>query len=86
MLLELTLAMNTLTETVGTMETRFAIGSFILAASGLPLQIPFAQIPAVWAQASDLSTGEAIPAAVLGLIIRVFSAFALAWVLTPLCV
>ena len=79
-----TLAMNTLTQTIGTMETRFAIGSFILASSGLPLQIPFAQIPAVWAQASDLSTGEAMQAALVGLVIRVFSAFALAWILTPM--
>jgi hypothetical protein len=79
-----TLAMNTLTETIGTIPTRFAIGSFILAASGLPLQIPFAQIPAVWSQASDLSTGEAMQAAVVGLVIRLFSAFALAWILTPM--
>lgn len=79
-----TLAMNTLTETIVNISPRFAIGSFILAASGLPLQIPFAQIPAVWAQSSDLSTGEAMQAAVIGLIIRVFSAFVLAWILTPM--
>lgn len=79
-----TLAMNTLTQTIGTMPTRFAIGSFILAASGLPLQIPFAQIPAVWSQSSDLSTGEAMQAAVIGLVIRILSACALAWILTPM--
>ncbi|WP_213974762.1 hypothetical protein [Tepidanaerobacter acetatoxydans] len=79
-----TLAMNTLVETIGTMPTRFAIGSFILAASGLPLQVPFAQIPAVWSQSSDLTGGEAMQAAIVGLAIRVFSAFALAWILTPM--
>jgi len=81
-----TLAMNTLVETIGKIPVRFAIGSFILAASGFPLQIPFAQIPAVWAQNSDLSAGEAMQAAVLGIIIRIISAFALAWILTPLVV
>jgi hypothetical protein len=79
-----TLAMNTLIETVGTMPTRFAIGSFILASSGLPLQIPFAQIPAVWAQSSDLTAAEAMQAAIVGMVIRVFTAFALAWALTPI--
>lgn len=79
-----TLAMNTLIETIGTIPTRFAIGSFILASSGLPLQIPFAQIPAVWAQSSDLTGSEAMQAALIGLIIRVATAFALAWILTPM--
>jgi len=79
-----TLAMNTLVETIQTIPTRFAIGSFILAASGLPLQVPLAQIPAVWSESSDLSTGEALQASLVGLVIRVFSAFALAWIITPM--
>ena len=67
-----------------TVPTRIAIGSFIFGASGLPLQIPFAQIPAVWAESSDLSGSEAMGAAVVGLVIRTISAFALAWILTPM--
>lgn len=81
-----TLAMNTLVETISKVPVRFAIGSFILAASGFPLQIPLAQIPAVWAQNSDLSAGEAMQASIVGMIIRILSAFALAWLLTPLVV
>lgn len=81
-----TLAMNTLVETIHKIPPRLAIGSFILAASGLPLQIPLAQIPAVWAQNSDLTASEALRAAVLGIVIRIISAFAFAWILTPLVV
>ncbi|AYO31184.1 hypothetical protein D2962_11755 [Biomaibacter acetigenes] len=78
-----TLAMNTLVETIKNVPPRFAIGSFIIAASGFPLQIPLAQIPAVWAQNSDLSAGEAMQASIVGMIIRIISAFALAWILAP---
>ncbi|MCR4431773.1 MAG: hypothetical protein NUV45_12250 [Tepidanaerobacteraceae bacterium] len=81
-----TLAMNTLVETIGKVPVRLAIGSFIIAASGFPLQIPLAQIPAVWAQNSDLSAGEAMQASIIGMIIRIISAFALAWILAPFVV
>ncbi|HHU69427.1 MAG TPA: hypothetical protein GXZ31_03900 [Thermoanaerobacterales bacterium] len=78
-----TLAMNTLVETINNIPTRFAIGSFILAASGFPLQIPLAQIPAVWSQNCDLTGNEAMRAAILGMVIRILTACALAWILTP---
>jgi hypothetical protein len=81
-----TLAMNTLVETISKVPPRMAIGSFILGASGFPLQIPLAQIPAVWSQNSDLTAGEAMQASIVGMIIRIISAFILAWVLTPLVV
>lgn len=81
-----TLAMNTLTEIIGKIPPRLAIGSFILAASGFPLQIPFAQIPVVWSQNSDLNASEAMQAALVGIVIRVISAFVLAWILAPIVV
>ncbi|KYO66979.1 hypothetical protein [Thermovenabulum gondwanense] len=81
-----TLAMNTLVQTIKNIPPRFAIGSFIIAASGFPLQIPLAQIPAVWSQNSDLTAQEALEAAVVGIIIRIISAFILAMIITPLVV
>lgn len=81
-----TLAMNTLVETINNVPPRLAIGSFILAASGFPLQIPLAQIPAVWSQNSDLTAGEAMQAAVVGMIIRIISAFLLSWILVPIVI
>lgn len=81
-----TLAMNTLVETIKNVPPRLAIGSFIIAASGFPLQIPLAQIPAVWSQNSDLTAGEALQAAVVGMIIRIISAFLLSWILVPVVI
>lgn len=81
-----TLAMNTLVENIANVPPRLAIGSFILAASGFPLQIPLAQIPAVWAQNSDLTAGEAMQAAVVGMTIRIISACLLSWILLPIAV
>lgn len=46
------------------------LGSFVLANSGFPLQVPFGQIPAVWAQSSELNEKEAMGAAALGCVIR----------------
>lgn len=81
-----TLAMNTLKDMAGTIDPKLVIGSFILASSGLPLQVIFGQIPAVWSQASDLSGTEAMGAAVLGLILRVITAILMAVAITPLLV
>ncbi|HHW18933.1 MAG TPA: hypothetical protein GXX30_08555 [Firmicutes bacterium] len=80
-----TLAMNQLKDMAG-VDPRFVVGSFILAASGLPLQVIFGQIPAVWSQASDLSGTEAMGAAVLGLVLRVLTATFMATVITPLLI
>lgn len=81
-----TLAMSTLKDMASTLDPRLVVGSFILAASGLPLQVVFGQIPAVWTQASDLSGLEAMGAAVLGMVIRVLSAVVMALAITPLLV
>ncbi|MGE5541872.1 MAG: hypothetical protein ACM3WT_02430, partial [Bacillota bacterium] len=79
-----TLAMNTLKDTAATLAPKLVVGSFVLAASGFPLQVIFGQIPAVWAANSNLNEREAMEAATLGAILRVVSAFLLAILLTPL--
>lgn len=81
-----TLAMNTLKDMAATVNPRLVVGSFILAASGLPLQVIFGQIPAVWSQASDLSGMEAMGPAILGMVFRVLTAILMAVALTPLLV
>lgn len=79
-----TLAMNTLKDISAQVAPALVIGSFVLAASGFPLQVIFGQIPAVWARVSDLTEAEAMEAAVLGTVIRVLTAALLAVALTPL--
>lgn len=59
------------------------LGSFVLACSGFPLQVPFGQIPVVWSQTTDLNEKECMKAAVLGLLIRLLTAVAAAYFLTP---
>ncbi|MCR4398747.1 MAG: hypothetical protein NUV93_07275 [Firmicutes bacterium] len=81
-----TLAMNTLKDTAAGLAPKLVVGSFILAASGFPLQVIFGQIPAVWSTNSNLSEREAMEAAVLGAVLRVITAVVLALVLTPLIV
>jgi len=79
-----TLAMNTLKDIAAQTDPRFVVGSFILAASGFPLQVIFGQIPAVWSQSSDLTGGEALVAAIIGTVLRILTAMLLALVLTPM--
>lgn len=81
-----TLAMNTLKDMVGNLDPKYVIGSFVLASSGLPLQVIFAQIPTIWAGCSDLNEKEAMGAAVIGMILRIITAFVAALVLTPFVV
>lgn len=81
-----TLAMNTLKDTAASLPPQMVVGSFLLAASGFPLQIIFGQIPAIWSGVSDLTEKEAMNAAIIGIIMRIISATALAFVLTPLIV
>jgi hypothetical protein len=63
---------------------RLVIGSFVLANSAFPLQVPFGQIPAVWAPNLDLTEAEVMKAAILGCFFRVAYAIACAWLLAPL--
>lgn len=81
-----TLAMGQLQAIASTLDPRLVVGSFVLAASGLPLSSVFGQIPVVWAEASDLTEKEAMMAAVLGLSMRVVTAVLLSFFLTPLVV
>ncbi|WP_428908091.1 hypothetical protein [Niallia sp. Krafla_26] len=81
-----TLAMGKLAEVASTMDPRLVIGSFVLASSGLPLSTVFGQIPVVWAANSDLNEREAISAAVLGITMRLITAFIIVLIVTPLVV
>lgn len=79
-----TLAMNTLKETAASLPPKLVIGSFILAASGFPLQVIVGQIPAIWAGSSDLNEREALEAAVIGTVMRVATAFLMALLIAPM--
>ncbi|MEL7623528.1 MAG: hypothetical protein AAGU12_08075 [Clostridiales bacterium] len=82
-----TLAMSSLAQTLqeGTqIMPRLVVGSFVLANSAFPIQVPFGQIPAVWSPILDLSESECMVAAVVGCIIRLVYAILCAFLLTPL--
>ncbi|MBD8004331.1 hypothetical protein [Bacillus norwichensis] len=81
-----TLAMAQLSETAATMDPRLVIGSFVLASSGLPLSSILGQIPVIWAANSDLNEREAMTAAVIGIVMRLITAFLVVYFLTPLLV
>lgn len=81
-----TLAMGQLQAIAADLDPSLVVGSFVLAASGLPLSAIFGQIPVVWAESSDLSEREAMGAAVLGICLRLVTAFAIAFFVTPLVV
>jgi hypothetical protein len=81
-----TLAMAQLIEVVESTDPRLIVGSFILANSGLPLSVIFGQIPTTWASISDLNEKEILKSALLGTVIRLITAFVLAYVLTPLII
>ncbi|HBZ08767.1 MAG TPA: hypothetical protein DEO65_02640 [Bacillus bacterium] len=81
-----TLAMAQLSETAATMDPRLVIGSFVLASSGLPLSSIFGQIPVIWAANSDLNEREAMTAAVIGIVMRLITAFLVVYFLTPILV
>ena len=49
---------------------KLIVGSFILANSSWPVQVPLGQIPAVWSGVVDLKTREIMTSAVIGCIIR----------------
>ncbi|KAB7705604.1 hypothetical protein F9802_13800 [Bacillus aerolatus] len=81
-----TLAMAKLSEVAATMDPRLVIGSFVLASSGLPLSAVLGQIPVIWGANSDLSEKEAMGAAVLGIVMRIVTAFLVVYFLTPILV
>jgi len=83
-----TLAMGTLVANLkeAAIAPALVLGSFVLANSGFPLQVPFGQIPAVWANVTDLNEKEAMQAAVIGVVLRLLTATLAAYLLTPLVI
>ncbi|OUE46584.1 hypothetical protein BZY95_01775 [Billgrantia desiderata SP1] len=81
-----TLAMGQLQSIAADLDPSLVVGSFVLASSGLPLSAVFGQVPVVWAESSDLSEREAMGAAVLGIVMRLGTAFLIAFFVTPLVV
>jgi hypothetical protein len=81
-----TLAMAQLKETAAHLDPRLVVGSFVLGASGFPLSVVFGQLPAIWAGTSDLTEKEAMGAALLGVLMRIVTAFLIAAFITPLVI
>ncbi|HWI62055.1 MAG TPA: hypothetical protein VNT75_09470 [Symbiobacteriaceae bacterium] len=81
-----TLAMAQLKETAANLDPRLVVGSFVLGASGLPFSVVFGQIPAIWAGSSDLNEREAMGAAILGIVMRILTAFLIGALVTPLVI
>lgn len=81
-----TLAMNSLTETAASLDPRWVIGSFVLAASGFPLSVIFGQIPLIWSNSCEMKPGEALRPALLGIIFRILTAGFIATVLGALLI
>lgn len=77
-----TLAMAQLAEVATTVDPRLVVGSFVIASSGFPLSTVLGQIPAVWAESSDLTERDALVASLLGIAMRLLSAFLIAATLT----
>ncbi|HEY9577683.1 MAG TPA: hypothetical protein VIR64_08425, partial [Pseudobacillus sp.] len=78
-----TLAVAQLAELSQGIDPRLIVGSFVIANSGLPLSVIFGQVPATWVESSSLNEKEVLKAAVVGLIIRFITAWALGVFLTP---
>lgn len=81
-----TLAMAQLKDAAASLPPALVIGSFVLAASGLPFSVIFGQIPTIWAGCTQLSEREAMGAAVLGAVMRLLTAGAIALFLAPFLV
>ena len=73
-----TLAMVEMMKVVQDVPAPLVVGSFVLAASGWPLQVIFGQIPIIWSGPTDLSERECIFAALIGGAIRLLYAGLLA--------
>ena len=50
---------------------KMIVGSYVLANSSFPIQVPLGQIPAVWGGVVDLSIGEIMKCALIGCLIRI---------------
>ncbi|WFA08442.1 hypothetical protein [Tissierella sp. Yu-01] len=81
-----TLAMAQLIEVVESTDPRLIVGSFVLANSGLPLSVIFGQIPTTWKPITNLTEKEILNSALIGTVIRLITAFTLAFLLTPLII
>jgi hypothetical protein len=80
-----TLAMAEL-GSAASIDPRLAVGSFVIASSGLPISVIFGQVPATWAAVSQLNEREAMEAAVIGIVLRFATAFLIGWFVTPLVI
>ncbi|PTX64655.1 hypothetical protein C8P63_102149 [Melghirimyces profundicolus] len=79
-----TLAMSQLHDVATNMDPRLVVGTFVLAASGLPLSDIFGQVPAIWStNSSDLSPREALIAAIIGITMRIITVIIISYGLTP---
>lgn len=76
-----TLAMGNLQATAASINPKWVIGSFVMAASGFPLSVILGQIPIIWAQSCDMEPGEALKPALLGIAVRILTAGFIATVL-----
>lgn len=81
-----TLAMSQLKDVAATMPPKLVIGSFVLGASGFPLSVIFGQIPVIWSGCTELNHKEAMNAAIIGAVMRVITAGAIAILLTSFLV
>lgn len=81
-----TLAVAQLAELAGNIDPRLVVGSFVLANSGFPLSVIFGQVPMTWAESSNLNERQVLEAAIIGMIIRLATAWALGYFLTPFLV
>ncbi|WP_155961312.1 hypothetical protein [Sporosarcina sp. P33] len=81
-----TLAVAQLAELSSTVDPRLIVGAFVLANSGLPLSVILGQVPVTWQETSNLNDKEALQAALIGLILRFATTWALAVFLTPFLV
>ncbi|MEK3934884.1 hypothetical protein MKY41_06140 [Sporosarcina sp. FSL W7-1349] len=78
-----TLAVAQLADLTAAIDPKLIVGSFVLANSGLPLSVIFGQVPVTWSEISSLNEREALTAAIVGMIIRLATAWILATFLTP---
>jgi len=78
-----TLAVAQLIEISTSISPSLIVGSFVLACSGLPISVIIGQVPATWAKICDLNERELIQAAILGMVIRLITAFLIAYFITP---
>lgn len=81
-----TLAMAQLKDVAAGLDPRLVVGSFVLSASGFPFSVIFGQIPAIWSECTDLNEKEAMGAAVLGAVMRILTAGAIAIFIAPLLI